>query len=113
MKMISEKINLEEIKIIARAGFGQMVKAVTDIGRNIMAIDAEFHSDLEKLLLTDGSKQEDLWGINLYPSETGNDFLEYDSMINLRPGYGNKTRSVDDPNTRKKINKVVYSLIKK
>ena len=113
MKIISEKISLEEIKIMGRAGFGQMVKAVADIGRDIMAIDAEFHSDLEKLLLTDGSKQEDLWGINLYPGETGNDFLEYDSMINLRPGYGNKTRSVDDPNTRKKINKVVYSLIKK
>ena len=113
MKMISEKINLEEIKIIARAGFGQMVKAVADIKRGIIALDAEFHSDLEKMLLTDGSKQKDLWGINLYPGETGDDFLEYDSMINLRPGQGNKSRGVDDPKIRQKIKEVVFSLIKK
>src|SRR3989338_1799991 len=108
MRIISEKISLDEIKIIARAGFGQMVKAVADIGRDIIAIDAEFHSDLEKLLLTDGSKQEDLWGINLYPGETGDDFLEYDSMINLRPGQGNKSRGVDDPKIRQKIKEVVF-----
>src|SRR3989338_11418050 len=108
MKMISEKINLEEIKIIARAGFGQMVKAVADIKRGIIALDAEFHSDLEKMLLTDGSKQKDLWGINLYPGETGDDFLEYDSIINLRPGQGNKSRGVDDPKKRQKIKEVVF-----
>ena len=113
MQIISEKITSEELKKIALSRFGILIKAVVDIERNIIALDAEFHSDLEKLLLSDGSKQSDLWGINLYPQEHGEDFLEYDSMINLRPGQGNKTRGVDDPRIREKIEKLIAKLVQK
>jgi len=84
-----------------------MIKAVVDIDRGIIAVDAELHSDLEALLLEDGSRQKNLWGVNFYPALTGDDFLEFDSMINIRPSQNNKSRGVDDPEIRKKILAVV------
>lgn len=97
---------------MAAAMFGDMVKAVVDIDRGIIAIDAELHSDLEALLIEDGSKQKDLWGINLYPEINGDGFIEFDSMINMRPLQGNRSRGVDNEDTRKKIIEVVMGRIK-
>jgi len=61
------QIHLEELKKMAAAMFGDMVKAVVDVGRDIMAVDAELHADEEALLMEKGSVQNNLWGINLYP----------------------------------------------
>jgi len=78
-----------------------------------MAVDAELHADEEKLLLENGSKQTDLWGINIYPHEEGEKFIEFDSMINLRPYQNNRTRGVKDPKIIEKIVKVVNKLVEK
>lgn len=86
---------------------GPMVKAVVDVGREKLAIDAAMHADLEKLLLDDGSSQDDLWGINLWYEDEGEDFIEYDSMINVRPRQGNRSRDVEDEKMRQKIREVV------
>jgi hypothetical protein len=111
MKIVAETVTLEELKQMAVALFGDMVKAVVDVERGLLAIDAELHSDLEALLLQEGSKQKDLWGINLYPEIRGEDFLEYDSMINIRPSQGNKSRGVDNSETRAKIAGIVSKRI--
>lgn len=87
---------------------GEMVKAVVDINKNLLAIDAELHADLEKLLLENGSDQFDLWGINLYPDDK---LIEFDSMINIRPAQGNRSRNVEDENIRAKIIDVVNNWI--
>ena len=92
---------------MAAATFGSMVKGVVDVDREILALDANLHADLEAVLLDDGSDQKHLWGINLYPETAGEGFLEYDSMINLRPSQGNKSRGVDDPAIRAKIAAIV------
>jgi hypothetical protein len=92
---------------MALAMFGNLVKAVVDIERELLALDAELHSDLEALLVEDGSTPRNLWGINLYPELTGEDFIEFDSMINVRPSTGNRTRGVDDPDTRERIARIV------
>ena len=113
MKIINERIKLKELKEIAANGFGDLVKAVVDIENNIMAIDAELHSDEEALLLENGSKQKDLWGINLYTELAGEDFIEFDSMINLRPSQGNRSRGVDDPQIRQTIKIIVDKLVEK
>ena len=88
-----------------------MIKAVDDVERGIMAIGAELHADEESALIEDGSRQEHLWGINLYPSESGAGFIEYDSMINIRPALRNRSRSVEDPELRARITRVVTSLV--
>ncbi|MFA5499517.1 MAG: DUF5674 family protein [Candidatus Omnitrophota bacterium] len=113
MKIITDSITLEELKQMAAAMFGNSVKAVVDVERGLLALDAELHSDLEALLLQDGSKQKGLWGINLYPELEGADFIEFDSMINMRPSQGNRSRGVDDEQTRAKITDIVAKRVKK
>ena len=92
---------------MAAAGFGNLVKAVVDMEKELLAVDAELHADLEALLLENGSKQKSLWGINFYPEMAGCDFVEFDSMINMRPSQGNRSRGVDNPEIRKKIMEIV------
>ena len=112
MKILAQEMTVEELRAIAEAGFGEMVKAVVDVDREIIAIDAELHSDLEAYCLEHGSKQESLWGINYYPELEGEDFIEYDSMINIRPGRGNSSRVVEDESIRKKIIDITNRWIK-
>ena len=112
MKIITQKLTLIELNQMAAGGFGNLVKAVVDIEKEIIAVDAELHSDLEALLLENGSKQKNLWGINLYPEMKGDEFVEFDSMINMRPSQGNRSRGVDDGATRKKIVEIVTERVK-
>lgn len=106
-------VSLDEIRQLAGERFGDMVKAVVDLKRGIMLLDAELHADQEAELLADGSVQQDLWGINLYPEVEGADWLEFDSMINLRPSFGNRSRGVDDEATRGAIATLVDRLVRR
>lgn len=113
MIIVRNSISPEELKQMAENMYGGLVKGVVDIEQNIMAVDAELHADEEALLLNQGSKQENLWGINIYPDNIGtDDWIEFDSMINLRPSQGNRSRTVEDQNIQKKIISIVKSLIK-
>ena len=115
MKTIDKenKISIGELIQMSENMFGELVKAVVDIEKEIMAVDAELHADQENELLGNGSDQNNLWGINLYPDDEGEDFIEFDSMINLRPSWGNRSRGVDDENTQKKIRSIVNKLVVK
>lgn len=113
MKIVTGTIAIDEIKKMAASLFGDMVKAVVDVDRGIVAVDAELHSDLEALLLDDGSKQKNLWGINIYPEQGEDEFVEFDSMINLRPSQGNKSRGVEDKALRSKIIGIVAKTVKR
>ncbi len=112
MQIIRQPIYRKDLHQIAQKSFGNLVKAVVDIERNIMTLDAELHSDEEAMLISDGSNQKNIWGINLYPDLQGDEFIEFDSMINVRPGQKNLSRGVDDQTIKKKIIVVVQSLIK-
>lgn len=113
MLIIDKTISNNELKEISKTIFGDMVKGVVDISREIIAIDAELHADLEALLLENGSKQEYLWGINFYPEIESDDFLEFDSMINIRPSQNNRSRGIENEEVRKKIIEIVTKLIKR
>lgn len=113
MKVVSEFISLEELKQMSQRMFGRLVKAVVDIDKKIMAVDANLHADQESELLEMGSLQDHLWGINLYPHIYPEaDWIEFDSMINLRPSWGNCSRSVDDPAVQEQIRQIVLNLVK-
>lgn len=107
MQIVNKKISRAELVQISDHYFGDMTKGVVDVEKEIVAIDAELHADLETLLLEKGSKQEQLWGINLYPTEKGEDFIEFDSLINIRPQQNNRGRGVNDPVIREKIREIV------
>ena len=103
MKIITEKLTLDELKQMAADTFGNLVKAVVDVERGVIAVDAELHSDLEALLLDNGSRQKDLWGINLYTELPADEFIEFDSVINMRPSQGNRSRGIENKEIRGKI----------
>lgn len=98
---------------MAEKMYGNLVKAVVDVNSKAFVVDAELHVDEEQYLLERGSKQQDLWGINLYPSKFGQgDFIEFDSMINIRPRQQNMSRAVEDESMRKKIVDIVNEIVK-
>ena len=107
-----DTISLDEIRVLAEARFGDMIKGVVDLERGILLLDADLHADEEASLLADGSMQANLWGINLYPGVAGEDWLEFDSMINLRPSFGNRSRGVDDPATRAAIAELIARVVR-
>ncbi len=114
MKIVKDKIEIVELKEMAQKMFGGLVKAMVDVEKNILAVDAPMHADLLELLIKEeGSEPKNLWGVNIYPEKSGEDFIEFDSMMNLKPGLGNKTRGVDSEEIRKKIVEIVEKLIKK
>lgn len=112
IRIIKQPIRLSELKVIAEAGFGDLVKIVVDVQKEIMAIGGELHTDLETALMEkEGSLRSDTWGINIYPDKTGEDFIEFDSMINLKPSLGNRTRNVSNPEIQDKIKNIVKKFI--
>lgn len=104
-------ISRKELNEFAKEGFGDFVKAVVDIEKNIMVIGGELHADEEAVLLEQGSEQADLWGINLYPGKSGDSWIEFDSMINIRPSQNNRSRGVENQEIRAKIIEVVNKLV--
>lgn len=107
MEIITGTLELDKLRQMAVNTFGNLVKAVVDIDRELLAVDAELHSDLEALLLENGSKQKNLWGINLYPDMQGDEFIEFDSILNMRPSQGNRSRGIEDAEIRKKVIEIV------
>lgn len=113
MKIVKDKITKKELVNIAQKQFGDLVKAVVDIKKGIMAIGGELHADEEVTLMErEGSEREDTWGINLYPQKPGGEWIEFDSMINIKPFLGNRSRGVENPEMQKKIKEVVKKLVK-
>ena len=111
MKQV-ESIGICELAEMAENMYGELVKAVVDVEKRIMVVDAGLHVDEEQLLLESGSSQADLWGINLYPDSYGDDdFVEFDSMINIRPAQGNRSRSVEDADLRGRILEIVGEIV--
>jgi len=111
MEIITDTIPLDRLREMAKSRFGDMVKAVVDVDKRIMVVDGELHADEEELLLSQGSKQANLWGINIYPDVCTDEWIEFDSMINLRPSQGNRGRGVEDPQVRERIVEIVSRMV--
>jgi hypothetical protein len=112
IKVFKEAVSKKELATIASEGFGEMVKVVVDLAQGIMAVGGELHADEEVLLVeTYGSRRENTWGINLYPNQPGDDWMEFDSMVNIKPAQGNRSRSVENEGIKEKIRAVVKKLI--
>jgi hypothetical protein len=103
MKVV-EHISIAELSAMAENMYGSLVKADVDIAKRVLIIDMGMHADGEAYLMEHGSKQNDLWGINLHPTDYGtDDFIEFDSLINIRPSQGNASKDVLDLEVRKQI----------
>lgn len=111
MKFVEHPISLNELKDMSKKMYGNLVKAVVDVDMEIMVVDVEMHVDAEQELLEKGSYQKNLWGINIYPDKPRDTYIEFDSVINIRPSQGNTSRGVQDTNLQKKIESIVQRLV--
>lgn len=109
--IVRTSVTKTDLNDMAKQQFGDMVKAVVDIEQGIMAIGGELHSDEEAALLEQGSRQKNLWGINIYPERPLSEWIEFDSMINVRPSGGNRSRYVEQAETRDAVTAIVNRLI--
>ncbi len=91
----------------AQETYKEMIKAVADVERRLLAVGGDLHADAEAVLLEEGSRQEDLWGINLYPQKPDRDRIEYTSLINIKPRQNHRAMEIRDPVLREKIRKIV------
>jgi hypothetical protein len=113
MQLVTDSISLTELKKMAEKMYGTLVKAVVDIEKGIMAVDADMHADQEAFLLEEhDSKQQNLWGINLHTDDTEN-LIEFNALINIRPSQKNRGWSIDDPQIREKITAIVTRLVQR
>lgn len=110
---VNEPIPIDDLRRLVPGRFRDFVKGVIDLRREILLIDADMQADQEAVLLAEGSDQRDLWGVNFYPQIDGPDWLEFDSLINLRPSAGNRSRGVDDAATRDAITALVDRLVRR
>jgi hypothetical protein len=109
--LVDKPITREQVKAAAWPYYEEVVKAVVDIEKGIIAIGGEMHADEERFLLELGSKQEQLWGINIFTALDGPDMIEFDSIINVKPRTGNRSRGVEDAVIRERIIELVSSLV--
>ncbi len=101
-----EPLSQETIRRLVDAEFGDMVKFVVDIERDVICVGGEFHSDEEALLLDNGSKQKDLWGANYYPDRPSGKKLAYISMINVRPRDGNTKQEIQSLDICREVSRI-------
>lgn len=110
MKIV-DKISVDELKKMAQKMDGHLVKADVDVARKIVIIDMPMHFEGEQELIQNGSKQKDLWGINLFPEKFGTDgFIVYDSMINIKPRE-NPSMNVQSKNARTQIHAIISEVV--
>ncbi len=112
MQIIKEPTSLSNIWEVRDTKFEELLKIVVDIRKNLVAVDAEMHADLEQLLIEEGSSQQDLWGANIYPLRSKEDQVEFTSLINIRPAIGNRSMVVMDPKVREIMQAILTKLLK-
>jgi len=113
MKIVKDNIAIVELKEMAKHMRENLVKAIVDVEKGIMAVDAGLHADLFKLLEDEEqSEPKNLWGINLFPEKEGSDSIQFDSMMNVRPALGNYSRGVESEILRSQIIEIVHKLVR-
>jgi len=112
IRIIKEKITREQLKEFAREGYGSVLKVVVDIEKEIIALGGEFHSDANLLLIEkEGSNQRDIWGFNISPKRSKENWIEFVSLINIRPSDNNFDMEIKNKKIKEKIKQIVNKLI--
>lgn len=87
---------------------GVYIKVAVDIRRGVLAGGGVLHADCEAVLLEDGSRQEDIWGADWIPMEQE---IQYEALINIRPGQNNPSMEIRDPSIRHRVGEVARRLL--
>ena len=113
IEIMKTKTRRELLQKLAEEVFGDMAKLVIDVEKGIMAAGGEMHADCEQALLDNGSSQDNLWGANIYPFEDRNSesFIEYHSLINIRPRANNRGMEIEDDKIRQRMKSIINNLL--
>jgi len=111
IKIIKEKITLDELKEIAKENFGDMVKGVADIKERVLALGGELHADALEALIENGSEPENIWGMNIYPEKPRQSWIEFNSLINIRPTQNNLSMDIQSAEIKKKVGQIIDQLV--
>lgn len=113
IRIIENPLSYEEFRSVSEEAFPGVVKGVVDLEKEIIAVGGEMHADEELILLEKGSKQENLWGINFHLDQPAEEWIVFDSMINIRPRQGNRSRTVESEEIQKRILVIAQKLVQR
>src|SRR2546430_14812131 len=82
--LVSEPMSTQQLRKAGEELYGDMVKAVIDLEKGVMAGGGEVHADEEAFFIVRKSRPEDMWGINLYTTRQKPEMVEFDFMINIQ-----------------------------
>ena len=111
IKILENKINIEEVKKMADFWYGTMIKGTVDIEGERVALGGDYHIESSEMLINTGSKFENVWGFNIRFEENPEGVLEFDSMVNIKPNLGNRSRSINNEEIVKKAIGIIYKFI--
>ena len=109
MELLGHPLTIEEINNL-RKTFGDYLKLTVDIEKECLVAGGELHADGEKLLLKEGSNQDNIWGggINLKDKQ-----IDAAAILNLRPRLENDNLEILDPQRRERFFSVVKRIFQK
>lgn len=111
IKILENKMGIEEVKEFAKKWYGVLIKGAVDIENGRVALGGDYHIEASELLTNSGSKFENIWGFNINFGENKEGLLEFDSMVNIKPNIGNRSRNISDENVIQKAKEVIYKYI--
>ena len=82
-----------------RECFDVYIKTVIDVKNKICSAGCDRHYESEKILLDQGSSQDNIWGGGV---DLETKIIDFNSMINIRPTQGNPSNEIQDHDLRKK-----------
>ncbi|MFH0755408.1 MAG: DUF5674 family protein [bacterium] len=111
IKIINKKITNSELRELAKDFYGEMIKGVVDIEREILSMGGEYHIDANMVLIKNKSKQENIWGFNWYFDKIADEQIEYISLINIRPAQNNRVMEIQDKTLRDKMKSIILKYL--
>ncbi len=105
--VIHRKATKEEIQEMLKT-LREYIKVAVDISKDTLAGGGALHADCERLLIQEGSQQENVWGADWYPQTKE---IKFEAMINIAPRRKNRSMEIQDPDVRKKVESVMLKLL--
>src|SRR3989338_1735929 len=111
IQILDFKINIEGVKKLANLWYGTMIKGTVDVELGRVALGGDYHVESSEMLTGSGSKFENVWGFNIRFEENPDGVLEFDSMVNIKPNFGNRSRGINNEEVTKKATEIIYKFI--
>lgn len=111
LHLLEKPILMKDVRVLAQEDYGTMIKGTVDIVEKKIALGGDYHMETCELLVENGSSHHNIWGFNIHFDEGPDGLLEFDSLVNIKPAIGNKSRSVENPEIIEQATRIIHSLI--